>query len=282
VSPPVYYNDSEPFVCDWLENLIREKLLPAGVVDRRPIQEVEPADVRDFTQCHFFAGIGGWPLALQLAGWRDRPVWTGSCPCQPISGAGLQRGHADRRHLWPAFYRLIAECHPPVVFGEQVAKKLGREWFAAVRADLEGAGYACGAADLPAAGVGAPHQRHRLWWVADANGNRAMGDGRNYRHQERDSATTLQEQHHVVIGTHSASAHTGDLADANWGRREQCDPSERAIPESHASGGWTIEPGVGRVAHGLPNQVGALRGFGNAIVPQVAATFIQAYLECVA
>src|SRR4029077_6983209 len=164
----IYYNDSDPFVCAWLRNLIGAGLIPAGDVDERPIERVTPDEVRSYTQAHFFAGIGGWAYALQLAGW-DGPVWTGSCPCQPISGAGAPRGHADRRHLWPTFYRLIAECRPPVVFGEQVAGALGREWFAGVRAHLEASGYACGAADLCAPMVGARHIRSRLFYVADAH-----------------------------------------------------------------------------------------------------------------
>ena len=103
----------------------------------------------EFTQCHFFAGIGGWSLALRLAGWpEDREVWTGSCPCQPFSCGGLRKGHADERHLWPAFYKLINLGKPSAIFGEQVASKDGREWLCGVRADLEGIGYAVGAADL--------------------------------------------------------------------------------------------------------------------------------------
>ena len=103
----------------------------------------------------------------------EAPVWTGSCPCQPLSGAGLGKGHADERHVWPAFHRLIAECKPSTVIGEQVASSLGREWLCGVRADLEALGYACGAADLCAAGAGAPHIRQRLFWVADAEGGKA-------------------------------------------------------------------------------------------------------------
>jgi DNA (cytosine-5)-methyltransferase 1 len=66
--------------------------------------------LRGFTQCHFFAGIGVWSYALRLAGWPDdRPVWTGSCPCQPFSAAGKGAGFADERHLWPAWHHLIRE-----------------------------------------------------------------------------------------------------------------------------------------------------------------------------
>ena len=157
---PHYYNENDPFAASWLRNLIAAGYISAGEVDERSIADVGPADVAGFGQCHFFAGIAGWPLALSLAGWpSDRPVWTGSCPCQPFSAAGKRRAAADERHLWPEFLRLIAECRPPTIFGEQVASKDGRLWLAGVRADLEALGYAVGAADLCAAGVGAPHIR---------------------------------------------------------------------------------------------------------------------------
>ena len=126
--------------------------------------------MRDFVRVHFFAGIAGWDLALRLGGWpNESPVWTGSCPCQPFSSSGKQGGEADERHLWPAFWRLISECRPPVVFGEQVASPLGRAWLAAVRVDCEILGYRVGAADIPAGAVGAPHLRNRLWWCAMAD-----------------------------------------------------------------------------------------------------------------
>lgn len=166
-----YYNENDPNAAAWLENLISVGAIPLGDVDRRSIRDVQPGDLDGYTQCHFFAGIGGWSLALRLAGWPDdRPVWTGSCPCQPFSSAGRQRGEADERHLWPVFGALIDECRPASVFGEQVASKLGREWLASVRSDLERMAYAVGAADLCAAGVGAPQIRQRLYWVGYANG----------------------------------------------------------------------------------------------------------------
>jgi DNA (cytosine-5)-methyltransferase 1 len=167
-----YYNEIDPFAAQWLRNLIQAGHIPDGEVDERSIVDVAPDDIRGFTQCHFFAGIGGWGLALRLAGWADdRPIWTGSCPCQPFSAAGKRGGVADDRHLWPDFYRLIAECRPPVVAGEQVASRDGLGWLDLVRADLEASDYAVGAVDICAAGLGAPHIRQRLWWVglADAD-----------------------------------------------------------------------------------------------------------------
>jgi len=171
-----YYNEFDPHAAAWLRELITQKLIPNGHVDTRSIAEVSPSDLDGYVQCHFFAGIAGWSLALQLAGWpEDRPVWTGSCPCQPFSTAGKGLGTADERHLWPVFAELIRAYKPPTVFGEQVASKAGREWLSGVFADLEGMGYQRAGADLCAAGVGAPHIRQRVYWVANANDTGLQG-----------------------------------------------------------------------------------------------------------
>ncbi len=163
-----YYNEIDEYAARWLRNLIAAGHIAPGLVDERSIKDVRPQDLTGFTQCHFFAGIGVWSYALRLAGWPDdRPVWTGSCPCQPFSAAGKGKGFADERHLWPEFHRLISECQPGVVFGEQVASKDGLAWLDTVCADMEGAGYAIGAVDLCAAGCGAPHIRQRLWFAAE-------------------------------------------------------------------------------------------------------------------
>ncbi len=167
-----YYNEIDPAAAHVLRALISDGVIAPGDVDDRSITAVNPDDLKGYNQCHFFAGGGLWSVAARIAGWPDdKPIWTGSCPCQSLSVAGLGKGADDERHLWPAFYRLISECAPPIVFGEQVASMLGREWFAGVRSDLEGLGYACGAADLCAAGVGAPHIRQRLYWVGVARGD---------------------------------------------------------------------------------------------------------------
>src|SRR5690606_17433817 len=137
-----------------------------GDVDERDMRDVKPSDLTGYTQCHFFAGIGVWSWALRLAGWPDdRPVWTGSPPCQPFSAAGRRQGVADERHIWPHLFHLIGVGRPPVFFGEQVASKDGLGWLGLVQADMESAGYSGGAFDLCAACVGAPHIRQRLTLV---------------------------------------------------------------------------------------------------------------------
>lgn len=116
------YNEFDPKAAAWLRELIRCGLIADGVVDERSILDVRPADLAGFTQCHFFAGVGGWSLALRLAGWPDsRSVWTGSPPCQPFSAAGRQLGKDDERHLAPHFASLVAAGRPDTLFGEQVA-----------------------------------------------------------------------------------------------------------------------------------------------------------------
>jgi DNA (cytosine-5)-methyltransferase 1 len=164
-----YYNEIDPAAAQWLRNLIAAGHIAPGDVDTRSIEDVHPADLKPYTQCHFFAGIGVWSHALRLAGWADeRPVWTGSCPCQPFSAAGKGAGFTDERHLWPAWHHLISQCSPGAIFGEQVASKDAEPWLDLVHTDLEALGYAFGATAFPSAGVGAPHIRDRTYWVANA------------------------------------------------------------------------------------------------------------------
>ncbi|ECK8241747.1 DNA cytosine methyltransferase [Salmonella enterica subsp. enterica] len=165
-----YYNEIDPFAAQWLRNLIDAGLIAPGVVDTRSIEDVTPNDIKGFKQCNFFAGIGGWALALRMAGWPDdRPVWTASCPCQPFSAAGKGKKFADERHLWPAQHWLIGQRRPFVIFGEQSGSAHANDWIDLVQNDVEALGYAFGAVAFPSAGVGAPHIRDRSYWVADAN-----------------------------------------------------------------------------------------------------------------
>lgn len=166
-----FYNEFDANAAQWLRNLGEAGEISQGVVDERSIKELSGADLSGVRRAHFFAGIGGWDLALRLAGWpEDREVWTGSCPCQPFSSAGKGGGVDDERHLWPEFFRLIKERHPATIFGEQVGSKAGIGWLDGVQADLEGEGYTCGAVIVGAHSVGAPHIRQRIYWVATLEG----------------------------------------------------------------------------------------------------------------
>lgn len=189
MSAGAYYNENDPNAAAWLRQLIKAGHIAPGIVDERSIEDVRPEELVGFKQCHFFAGIGVWSYALRQAGWPDdRPVWTGSCPCQGFSVAGKQKGFADERHLWPAFRQIIDECRPATVFGEQVASKAAEPWFDLVQADLEALDYAFGCIPFPAAGVGAPHIRDRAYWVGHTSQPRLeghTGDGDAERGQGR-------------------------------------------------------------------------------------------------
>ncbi|HDT4368069.1 TPA: DNA cytosine methyltransferase [Klebsiella aerogenes] len=218
MTPAAYYNEIDPFAAQWLRNLIGAGHIAPGEVDERSIEDVTPDDLRGFTQCHFFAGIGVWSHSLRLAGWPDdRKVWTGSCPCQPFSAAGKGDGFADERHLWPHFFHLISERRPQHVFGEQVASGNANTWFDLVQADLEGVGYAFGLVPFTSAGIGAPHIRERAYWVANTTGqlHHQCNDGANERGRQGDT-----EQNRMGGGLDR-------MANASSDRREQwCQGSE--------------------------------------------------------
>jgi DNA (cytosine-5)-methyltransferase 1 len=244
-----YYNEIDPYAAQWLRNLIAAGHIADGDVDTRSIADVMPSDLAGYSQCHFFAGIGGWSLALRLAGWPDdRPVWTGSCPCQPFSAAGRGKAAGDERHLWPQWFSLIRERCPATVFGEQVEAAIGWGWLDAVFADLEAESYACGATVLPACSVGAPHIRQRVWFVgkSDRTGSSA-----------RSEAASRNGHGHPAVAA--------DWDNLVW------------LPCSDGKARPT-QPGIFPLAHGIPGRVGRLRAYGNAIVPQVAAEFVKAFI----
>ena len=427
-----YYNENDPKAAAWLRELIAAEIIPAGDVDERSIIDVRPHELTRYTQQHFFAGIGGWSLALRLAGWpADLPVWTGSCPCQPFSAAGNQRGLDDERHLWPEFLRLIAKCKPAIIFGEQVCSVavtgkqqgkgcslseiisvsqlsaprkassiqkgrsirsgqaldgfaeayrrgllrgewdsvqsgwwanmgqsivgsdkpivgicsqqyqdsaargeqrdggLGRcenarncqgdngkadssieralrkarqefdeavrgAWSAGVRIDLESIGYAFGASDVPAASVGAPHIRQRLFWVADSDGsklrNRGLQCRRGLLQQPKDEATRgLADTEHNDGRSDQQSRLEGHCAGA-WsdydsipcldGKARRVEsgtfPLVAGIPKGVVPSG---DPSLQEVQATAEGRVMRLRGYGNSIVPQVAAEFIRAFMS---
>ncbi len=222
-----YYNEIDPYAADWLRNLIAAGHIAPGDVDERSIEDVHPDDIRSYTQCHFFAGIGVWSYALRRAGWPDdRPVWTGSCPCQPFSSAGKGAAFDDERHLWPAWHWLISQRRPPVIFGEQVASKDAVPWLDLVQTDLEALGYDSGAVPFPSAGIGAPHIRDRTYFVAHAAGQgfqgRQLGRQRLDAQQpaiERGRSAGRLANAHIFVGGQGRAIDGGRDPGSNAGAR---------------------------------------------------------------
>lgn len=239
----ILHTDIDPYCC-----AVLRKNFPDDDVLEKDIREIQPGDVAGYGQIHWFAGIGGWALALRYAGFAGE-CWTASCPCQPFSAAGLARGVGDERHLWPVVRGLIADRHPPVIFGEQVASRLGYQWLAGVRADLEREGYAVGCADLPAACVGAPHIRRRVYWVADSS---------------------------IVSARPAKAAVSVPVHEDPW--KTSIEQTGRCCRE-HNKHKRRAPSGVLLVANGLSENLDRIGGLGNAIVPQVAATFVRAWMK---
>ena len=285
-----YYNEIDPYAAQWLRNLIAAGYISAGDVDTRSIVDVRPDDLKGYTQCHFFAGIGGWSLALRLALWDDsRPVWTGSCPCQPFSVAGSGKAQKDERHLWPHWFRLIAAVRPSVVFGEQVAGAIAHGWLDDTFDDLEGEGYQTGAVVLPACSVGAPHKRDRLWFVGDSKHNgsfattldRITSEAGEHNPQRKNKASESTGTSRPRSDEHVANPTSERPQRQGKSEQSLCSKAtgngKATLPESSgASDFWAAEPPLGRVANGIPARAHKLRAYGNAIVPQVAAEFIKA------
>lgn len=227
-----------------------------------------------------FSGIGGLDLAAEWAGfrtvafverdkycqrvlakhWPEVPIFgdvctfdasgygptviSGGFPCQPFSVAGKRLGEDDHRALWPEYLRIIKECRPAWVVGENVAGIIDMA-LDNVLADLEGVGYSARAFDIPACAVGADHQRRRIFIVAN-NG----GVGR---------ARSGQQQVHRVTA----------LPGGKDGRGAQDIKTRSDIPSPHLC----------RASDGVPRRVDRLRALGNAVVPQQAYPIFKAIAE---
>ena len=243
-----YYNENDPYAAEWLRNLIAAGHIAAGDVDERSIKEVQPDDIKNYTQCHFFAGIGVWSHALRRAGCHDeQPIWTGSCPCQPFTNAGQQKGFDDERHLWPVWFDLIRQCRPPIVIGEQVASAL--QWLDLVSSDMEREGYAFGASDLCAAGFGGSHIRQRLYFVGMADPD-SLG-----------------------------------LSRESWPcRTQEFGATQRGVPDMLTLEDGTsrpFKPLVFPLADAPPARVGRLRAYGNALDAETATQFCGAVMDVI-
>lgn len=235
----------------------------------------------------------------ERTGLRTVDIISGGFPCQPFSVAGKQKGKGDDRYLWPEMLRVIRELAPRWVIGENVPGIL-RIAAADVIADLEREGYDVAVFDFEAAAVGAPHRRERIAFVGNAKHNGPFAPAQR--------GIANENGNHITEGKNTAGEFAGaggrnnneTLADSLCNRSQTgiTDPQRRQERDTAelVNGGeivgnsyesdcrghngrwqpagfaerrwWSVEPDVGRVAHGIPNRVDRLKCLGNAVVPQ--------------
>lgn len=254
------------------------------------------------THLSLFSGIGGLDLAAEMAGfttvgqcewadyptkvlekhWPDVPRWrdirtltggsfyertglrtvdvvSGGFPCQPFSVAGKRRGKEDDRYLWPEMLRVISELRPAWVVGENVAGIVNMA-LDQVYSDLENEGYTVQAFVIPACAVDAPHRRDRCAIIA-------YRDGAGLQTQR------AKQQTAGLAGV------CEDVADSPLRRKSGKKQSGRKTRGLGGGLWWPAEPGVGRVAHGIPHRVDRLKCLGNAVVPQQFYPVFQAIAD---
>ncbi len=270
-------------------------------------------EIEDYPQKVLRKNFPGIPIHDDIRTLRpkkyERPdLLVGGYPCQPFSVAGKQLAEEDERHLWPEMYRIVRAVRPRWVVCENVYGhiKLGLD---TVISQLEAIEYRVWVFVVPACAVGAPHRRDRVWILANSTeqglqgaerqehegrGKRSsqcgsLGDTQNERYKqwsdaEREGAKNKQEQRLGVRSEPSGSSE--DVADTNQqGSQGYREPGECGGELFAREGsttehpGWEPDPGICRVAHGIPNRVHRLKCLGNAIVPQIAEIIGKAIIE---
>ena len=232
--------------------------------------------------------------------WRGKvDVISGGFPCQDISAAGKGDGlDGERSGLWTQMARVVSEVRPPFVFVEN-SPMLTTRGGTRVIADLTQMGYDTKWTVMGAADIGAPHQRDRFWIVAKQREllSHPKYHRNGWREQQQESST---QKDGVLANPSSFGSETG-LADTQgwqegYTNQSQHSGSNLANPthsgdvwrewelgfaqQEHHSGGsqtdgsrqwWSVEPPVGRVAHGVAHRVDRLKAIGNGQVPACAA-----------
>ena len=213
---------------------------------------------------------------LKADGLLPIDIITGGYPCQPFSVAGRKKGEDDPRHLWPEYFRLVKECRPTWVIGENVSGhiKLGLD---TVISDLESEDYTVRPFSISASSIGANHQRERVWIVA--NSRRPRGPWSELREEnENETRKENANQFERSSSTSSSSADTNGKGSQRYGSEYQLRKSQEERKTSW-SRWWEFEPNVGRVAYGIPKRVDRLKSLGNSLVPQIPYYIGKTILE---
>ena len=213
---------------------------------------------------------------LKADGLLPIDIITGGYPCQPFSVAGRKKGEDDPRHLWPEYFRLVKECRPTWIIGENVSGhiKLGLD---TVISDLESEDYTVRPFSISASSIGANHQRERVWIVA--NSRRPRGPWSELREEnENETRKENANQFERSSSTSSSSADTNGKGSQRYGSEYELRKSQEERKTSW-SRWWEFEPNVGRVAYGIPKRVDRLKSLGNSLVPQIPYYIGKTILE---
>jgi DNA-cytosine methyltransferase len=163
-------------------------------------------------------------------------IITGGFPCQPFSVAGKQKGTSDDRHLWPEMFRIIKAFKPRYVIGENVRGIVNIQEgvvFETVCTDLESEGYEVQPFIIPAAGVGAPHRRERVWIIANrerSNVVNTVGNDERQKISRSDEETRgIQEEHRTEHSTTGQSSRTSAIRNGDNGYESMENPNNNGL-----------------------------------------------------
>lgn len=232
------------------------------------------ADIKDFTGYEYTNRID---------------VISGGFPCQPFSVAGQRKGKDDDRYLWEEMLRVIATIKPTYVVGENVTGIIGLA-LDTVLSDLETQDYTTETFIIPACSKNAWHRRDRVWIVAYANSigrqDEQKENGKSICNGERNNPIEKQGRGEQQCRISKSSSVFPNTASSGQSGQGECSigfsSTENGKGETDNAfsngfnGQWATEPGLGRVAYGIPNRMDRLKGLGNAIVPQVAFELFKA------
>ena len=244
-------------------------------------------------------------------------VVTGGFPCQPFSVAGKRKGTDDDRYLWDETIRVVRECKPKWFIGENVEGLINIQEglvLRQVQTDLEKEGFEVQCLIIPASGIGAWHQRKRIWIVgySEHNGhtstkikgssNKTNDDCKKRKHQtiesERTSRYRNNENVWMDVSNSQCNEHqhtptrqsgTGELwgfysekekqtSHDLWSKTSRCNAPFRQ------KSWWQTQSELCRIPHGLStsmdrNRANRVKSLGNSIVPQIARELGKAIIE---